>query len=42
MTKYTKAVPSKLQLDAWWLDHVARPFPKALIVAKVAPKEPAT
>jgi hypothetical protein len=41
MTTYTKAVPSKLQLDGRWLNHATRPFPRAVIVAKVSQKEPA-
>lgn len=35
MTRRTKAVPSKLQLDGWWLDHDKRPFPKRFAPAKV-------
>ncbi len=41
--KYRKNVPTKLQMDGWWLDHDNRPFPKQLIAAKVtaetAPEE---
>jgi hypothetical protein len=39
MTKLTKAVPSKLQLDGWWLDHATRPFPKSVVAAKVGGPE---
>ena len=39
MTKLTKAVPSKLQLDGWWLDHATRPFPKSVVAAKVVRSE---
>lgn len=35
---FTKAVPAKLQLDAWWLDHETRPFPKSLIPVKLVSK----
>ncbi|MDO6734331.1 hypothetical protein Q4555_06605 [Octadecabacter sp. 1_MG-2023] len=38
MTTLTKAVPSKLQLDGWWLDHDTRPFPKQAVAAKLPPK----
>lgn len=38
MTRLTKAVPSKLQLDSWWLDHATRPFPKQLVAAKLPSK----
>ncbi|WP_272492162.1 hypothetical protein [Octadecabacter algicola] len=38
MTTLTKAVPSKLQLDGWWLDHEMRPFPKQIVAAKLASK----
>lgn len=31
MQTLTKAVPAKLQLDGWWLDHDRRPFPKRVI-----------
>ena len=41
MTTLTKAVPSKLQLDGWWLDHTTRPFPKRVVAVKVQPKETA-
>ncbi|MDA9208276.1 hypothetical protein N9O61_05250 [Octadecabacter sp.] len=34
-TTYRKNVPTKLQMDGWWLDHDNRPFPKQLIAAKV-------
>lgn len=34
-TKLTKAVPPKLQLDGWWLDHDTRPFPKRVVAVKV-------
>lgn len=39
MSKITKAVPSKLQLDGWWLDHATRPFPKSVVAVKVAAAE---
>lgn len=39
MTKIATAVPSKLQLDGWWLDHATRPFPKRVVAAKVAATE---
>lgn len=39
MPTLTKAVPSKLQLDSWWLDHATRPFPKRVVAAKVAATE---
>lgn len=35
MQTLTKAVPAKLQLDGWWLDHDRRPFPKRVIAAKL-------
>lgn len=35
MTILIKPVPSKLQLDGWWLDHDKRPFPKRIAPAKV-------
>ena len=41
MTKLTQAVPSKLQLDGWWLDHTTRPFPKRIVAVKVLCKEAA-
>jgi len=41
MTTLTQAVPSKLQLDGWWLDHATRPFPKRIVAAKVIGKEAA-
>lgn len=39
MPTFTRAVPSKLQLDGWWLDHAIRPFPKRIIAAKVPTAE---
>jgi len=30
------AVPPRLQLDGWWLDHDMRPFPKRGVAVKVA------
>ena len=33
---YRKNVPTKLQMDGWWLDHDNRSFPKRLIAAKVS------
>ena len=38
-TKYIKNVPTKLQLDGWWLDHDNRPFPKQVIAVKVGTEE---
>lgn len=34
-----KNVPSKLQLDSWWLDFDHRPFPKQVIAVKVQTEE---
>jgi hypothetical protein len=31
----TTAVPTRLQLDGWWLDHDMRPFPKRIVPVKV-------
>ena len=39
MSTLTKAVPSKLQLDGWWLDHARRPFPKQIVAVKIAQTE---
>lgn len=38
MSVLTKTVPSKLQLDGWWLDHQTRPFPKQIVAVKLARK----
>jgi len=35
MQTLTKAVPAKLQLDGWWLDHDRRPFPSYVIAANL-------
>ncbi len=37
--KLEKNVPSKLQLDGWWLDYTHRPFPKQVIAVKVNGEE---
>ena len=39
MSKFPTAVPAKLQLDGWWLDHATRPFPKQIVAAKLIPQE---
>jgi len=33
---FTQAVPAKLQLDSWWLDHSTRPFPKRIVPVTMA------
>lgn len=42
MTELTKAIPSKLQFDGWWLYHATRPFPKRLVAAKLTAAEAKT
>jgi len=36
---FETAVPAKLQLDGWWLDHPTRPFPKRIVPARMTKTE---